>query len=302
MSYHRRATSTKGISLFSNLSSEKKWSSIAEALTTKGMREPLSNYDAEQIKELFCSISSNYSRNSSLQYSSATSSFSYTLEHPSSFPPPPYGVKGGAARCLLLEALGAQSPNPRDIDIIRKGTHPLKTDDKIAAHYMPDDYRFGAKIELFTDLNRYLSSRDITINEVMYVDGTLTFSPFAFLDVVTRTIRPSRYRSGTLSKPPQLAGRVFLKMIRLRAEFFSHEDHWQVVGVPDDVEFTETDLAIQIEKALQRGMNVAESFLDHLVKAEFLEYGEPPLLAKIIGELDHLTIGESALIRSLPKE
>jgi hypothetical protein len=302
MSYHRRAISTKGLSLFSKSDEATPMGASAEALTIKGMREPFSRDDAGEILQLLRSYARHHPSNPSFQYSRSISSFSCTFSQPPTFPPHPYGVKGGAARYLLLELLGVRTPDPRDIDVVRKGSHPIATDDKVAAHYMPDDYRFGGKIELFTDLDRYLSSRDITINEVIYLDETLTFSPFAFLDSITRTIRPSRYRTGTLSKPPQLSGRVFLKMIRLRAEFLSYHENWQVVGIPDDVEFSETDLAIQIEKALQRGPHVAESFLEHLVEAEFLELGSPPLLGTMIQELDHLTIGESALIRSLPDD
>jgi hypothetical protein len=300
MSYHRRATSTKGLSLFRRADQYTVSHSIAEALTTKGMREPFSRDDTTEILGLLLTVSRHHPSSHTLQCSASHSLFSCSFDYPPNFPPQPYGVKGGAARCLLLELLGVRSPSPRDVDVIRKGSHPLTTDDKIAKQYMPDDYRFGCKVELFTDLDRYLSSRDLTINEVIYLNGTLKFSPFALLDSITRTIRPSRYRTGTLSRAPQLSGRVFLKMIRLRAEFLCHNENWQVVGIPDDVEFTESDLAIQIEKALQRGPDVAESFLEHLVEAEFLELGDPPLLPKMIEEINHLTIGDSALIRSLP--
>ena len=300
MSYLRKASSTRGYSLFTPLSERGELGLAAEELTLKALKTPLNPDDIRQIRNLVLNSSDASIGEDLFTYSKETLSFHYKLFRSSNFPAAPYGVKGGAARRLMLGVLGIPSLEARDLDLIRKGAYSVSADNEVAAHFMPEDFRHGGKVELFTDMTRYMASRDLTINEVVHIDNELIISPFALLDTLTRTIRPSRYRTGTLSKPPQLSGRTFLKMIRLRSEFLAAGVEWQVVGIPDTVEFTETDLAMQLEKALQHNPLVGESFLSHLVRSEFLPATDPPLLRHILIELQHLTIGENALLRSLP--
>jgi hypothetical protein len=311
MTFSRRAHPNASLALF-----ESEWrsttdQSFAIALAEKGLRVPFTNDDLASILSLLNSVAASASPHHRNQagsitwsYSSKEHSFLTTVQAPEILADLPnnVGVKGGVARSLLLSLLGVPTLPPRDIDIIRKGSFRAPSDEDLARRYMSDDYRFGARVELFDSASKHLSSRDITINEVMYFNGTLMCSPFAALDALTFTLRPSRYKGGTLSRQPQLLGRVLLKMLRLRAEMTHSGSNWRVVGIPDDAAFGEFDLALHLEKSLQRSPLIAESFLQHTQTAGFLEYSGSELLLPVLEDLIHFTVGESSVIRSLPQE
>lgn len=311
MTFTRRAHPDARLSLF-----ESEWTPPPEALlaielSERGLRAPFLHDDIESILSLLSSHTlpsfsseSTVSSRPAWRYSPQDGTFSCTVKAPESLEalPKNVGVKGGVARSLLLSILGIPSLTPRDIDLIRKGSFNVPLDEELARTYMFDDYRFGARVELFDSVTKHLGSRDITINEVMYINGVLTCTPFAILDALTLTLRPSRYRGGTLSRPPQLLGRVLLKLLRLRAEMTFSGTLWRVVGIPEDVTFGEFDLALHVEKSLQRSTEIAESFLDHVHLAGFLGHIDGTFLMPVLEELVHLTIGDSAVIRSIPEE
>ncbi len=214
--------------------------------------------------------------------------------------PNPYGLKGGAAREHLISALGLrEARRPRDIDLIRKGSHALADDEKIAREFMNRDYRHGARVELVRNMTRHLSTRDLTINETASFQSQLFASPLAILDSVACIARPSSYRTGTLHRAPSLDGRVVLKMLRLYAEGSSAGEAWRVVGIPEHVTFSEGDLAIHLNKAFQRGDVVARAFLEACQAISLLPANSDPLKATL-AELAHLRLGDNGLLPDVP--
>jgi hypothetical protein len=217
-------------------------------------------------------------------------------------PPKPYGLKGGAAREALVSPLGVRNPRaPRDIDLIRRGPTPIPSDEEMARRFMTRDYTHGARVELISDMHRYLASRDITINEIALLDQTATLSVLAALDFHGYIIRPSRYRGGSIHRKPSLDGRVLLKMARLFAEAEHYGDPAQMVGIPDAVSFSEFDLAIQLNKAFQRGATVARGFIETLVMLGALQASPDPL-SDVLQELEHLRHGEKGLLSDVPQD
>jgi len=216
-------------------------------------------------------------------------------------PPSPYGLKGGAAREALTAILSVRPIRvPRDLDIIRRGHFPIATDDAIARQYMPRDYMHGARVELVGDFARYLATRDITLNEVGILNELLSSSLLAALDTVGYVIRPSHYRGGSIHRAPRLDGRTFLKMVRLFAEAEMHNEPAIMVGIPEEVSFSEFDLAIQLNKAFQRGEGVAERFVETLLLLGALDASHTPL-PKLLEELEHLRHGERGLFPDVPE-
>ncbi len=216
-------------------------------------------------------------------------------------PPTPYGLKGGAARELLLGALAVRPVrSPRDIDLIRKGGFVMPSDDAAAKRYMPQDYLHGARVELITDISRYLSSRDITLNEVASFADQGSTTLLAALDTAGATIRPSHYRGGSIHRKPTLDGRVLLKMVRLFAEAEAHNESCMLVGIPDQISFSEFDLAIHLNKAFQRGESVATHFIDTLIVLGIIEASSTPL-SEVLADLAHLRHGEKGLLRDVPE-
>ncbi len=216
--------------------------------------------------------------------------------------PHPYGLKGGAAREALIQTLGLRSPEkPRDLDLIRRGSHFTARDEEIALEFMSQDYYHGARIELITELPRYFASRDLTINEVAILEGTVHTSILAILDTIGQVIRPSRYRGGTLHRGPSISGRTLLKMIRLKAEGAVRGEAWGLVGIPPETNYSETDLAIHLNKAYQHSKLVAELFASHCA-ALGLFNPDKEALPHLLLELAHLSHGEHCLLRDVPRE
>jgi hypothetical protein len=213
---------------------------------------------------------------------------------------PPYGLKGGAAR-ELFAALAHQRParSPRDIDVVRRGSFAIVADEVVAKSLMPHDYRHGARVELIRSMPKYLASRDVTVNEVAVFDDVAFVSLLGALDTLGHTLRPSRYRGGSIHKLPSLDGRIFLKMVRLFAEAECHGDPVQLVGIPDQISFSEFDLALHLDKAFQRSIEVARRFVDTLVLLGALPASTDPL-AVALEELNHLRYGENGLLQHAP--
>jgi len=216
--------------------------------------------------------------------------------------PAGFGVKGGAAREALIEGLSIRPPcHPRDIDLVRRGFHRSPTDDVAAKALMKRDFEHGARVELIRDLGSYLRSRDLSINEVVAIDTTVYSSLLCALDTIGHVLRPSRYRSGTLHKPTSLLGTSLLKMARLYAEGNLRGENWSMMGIPEAVSFSEFDLAIHLNKAFQRGEEVADKFLQTLELLSLLP-ATKNRIERALRELEHLRHGEKGLLPDVPAE
>ena len=215
--------------------------------------------------------------------------------------PPSYGVKGGAAREALISALNIRETRPpRDLDLVRRGHHRTPADDDVAQRFMPRDYQLGARVELIRDLSDYLSSRDLTINEVACFEGTASASLLCVLDSIGHVIRPSRYRGGSLHKRPSLYGQSLLKMARLYAEGACRGENWSISGIPEEVSFSDFDLGVHLNKAFQRGREVADKFL-HTCELLSLLGASDDRIRTALEELEHLRHGERGLFPDVPQ-
>ena len=229
-----------------------------------------------------------------------TFSLEIAAHQPHTSLPEPYGVKGGAARELIAaKAHGRPARAPRDLDLVRRGTFSVPADSEVARTFMPHDYQHGARVELIRSMPHYLSTRDITANEIAIFGAAVSLSLLGALDTIGHLLRPSRYRGGSIHRQPFLDGRVFLKMVRLFAEGECHGDPVQLVGIPDEVTFSDFDLALQLDKAFQRNADVAGTFVDTLVILGALPASSDPL-AKLLEELEPLRIGEKGLLPHAP--
>jgi hypothetical protein len=166
---------------------------------------------------------------------------------------------------------------------------------------MGRDFELGARVELIRSLEGYLASRDLTINEVAAFDNTVHASLLCVLDTIGQTIRPSRYRGGTLHRKPSLYGQSLLKMARLFAEGACSEENWTITGIPEEVAFSEFDLAVHLNKAFQRGRPVADKFL-HTCEILSLIAASKNRVRDVLAELEHLRHGERGLFPDVTPE
>ena len=216
--------------------------------------------------------------------------------------PEGYGMKGGAAREALVKTLKIrEAREPRDLDVVRRGAHRVPRDEEVARRYMARDFIHGARIELIKDIATHLASRDLTINEVLVVDGHLSASLLCVLDTLGQVLRPSRYRSGSLHRKPTLVGQSLLKMIRLYAEGACAGEGWLLTGIPEEASFSDFDLAVHLNKAFQRGRPVAERFLHTCAVLSLIAVSDDPV-RDALRELEHLRHGERGLLPDVPAE
>jgi hypothetical protein len=213
-----------------------------------------------------------------------------------------FGVKGGAAREALILSMSLRAPHqPRDIDLVRRGTHPTQNDEVVAKAIMGRDFEQGARVEIIRDLSHYLRSRDLSINEVTAIDDVVHTSLLCALDTIGHVLRPSRYRSGTLHKRPSLLGTSLLKMVRLYAEGVAIGENWSITGIPEEVSFSEFDLAIHLNKAFERDITVADRFLHTLELLSLLPAADNRV-DRALRELEHLRHGEKGLFPNVPRQ
>lgn len=138
----------------------------------------------------------------------------FSIEHPPEIPelPEAYGFKGGAARLALHRALGLPCAGvPRDLDLIRLGSAMTEQDLALSKQYMPEDFGFNSAngVEVVDSPRAYIRTRDLTMNEVYYKQGSVTASLQCVLDTIGGVVRPSsRFLSrGYLGMPSSTAAK-----------------------------------------------------------------------------------------------
>lgn len=203
--------------------------------------------------------------------------------------PSRYGFKGGGARHALAALLGRRGETPRDIDLVRLGRRWTPLDTELSGRYMREDFLRGNGVELIRSFDRYFATRDLSVNEVIHIDGAVHATPLAVLDTAGYVLRPCRYLPGTLRRPPALFGRTLLKMLRLRAEGLIRGEPWMLVGVPERIQLEDFHVALELSRALERSTDVARIFAESLVTLGLLEPGsDGDSLSMLIDELAHL--------------
>ena len=198
--------------------------------------------------------------------------------------PEGYAYKGGAARFLMSSLFPGRSVLfPRDYDLLRFGTRWSCDDSRVSRCFMPRDFERGNGVELTADQERYFASRDLSINEVFVMRDRVRCSVLCLLDFLGCVLRPCFYRGGSLHQPAALKGRTLLKMLRLAAETSAAGETWRLIGVPDEVQVDDFDLALELNKVMYRGSDSAERFVALCAKGGILPEGEdlPGLLREL---------------------
>ncbi len=182
--------------------------------------------------------------------------------------PPGYLYKGGAARTMLMYALGLKAVPPRDLDIVvEKGVGNSEERAEIARTYMPDDYRNGYGVEELE--KNYFDTRDFTVNEVLCTDKKVIATQQCLLDTVRNIVRIADYerkerfrgRGDYYVKPKLLA-----KALRFLAQWqesgyaatFANAEAVRWIGIDA------FHMALHLDRALQSGHAVAQQYVNKL--------------------------------------
>jgi len=181
-----------------------------------------------------------------------------------------YGYKGGAARIALGAALGDSTSGfaPRDLDLIRFGGKKNVEDDQMAKQFMPDDFTYGHGVELCQSYREYFDTRDITLNEVVYIDDSVICSPQALQDSINQTLRPTEHVLDENGNPP---GKIVMKMIRILAEERTRGRRMKIADIPADIAITPFDVALHLDRALHKSSRLASIFVRECFDRGYLE-------------------------------
>lgn len=182
--------------------------------------------------------------------------------------PPGYGFKGGVARKALARVLRLPiwTAAVRDIDLLRDADTPPDHDRELAERYMTDDLIHGdAQVEAITNARDYFTTREVTVNQITFLDGEIEITHLGLLDTLGGVIRVTRQHLGTNygRAHPIVAFKVLRFAANLRAE--GREPlipHFRVNfrRRPHPFAFF---LALQLSRAFESGMEVAEFYIDY---------------------------------------
>ena len=186
-------------------------------------------------------------------------------------------VMGGVSRSIARELLTNEIEPIRDIDLIsvsEYGGNDLseETRHQLSVKYMPDDYSFGHGMENSSKDN-YFRTRDFTINETLVIGNKLLISQQAIDDFKENVIRPTYYEMPT--EDHWLNGKLVVKALLMQVMMTNITDSVPCIedmvvhddGVPNFY------LALGLNKALDRGSDVARKFTASLIEWGMLPQG-----------------------------
>jgi hypothetical protein len=181
-----------------------------------------------------------------------------------------YAYKGGAARLALERTLNLSRnhKSPRDLDLLRFGFASSARDRAVAQKFMPEDVRRGHSVEVQPNLPKYLSSRDLTINEVAFTGDRLYCSFAAVSDTLNGILRPTKHVCDENGCPQ---GRISTKILRLIAEAALEGRQLTTTDLPRNPRVTTFDVALHLNRVLERGTRAAEHYLAECVAGGYLK-------------------------------
>lgn len=204
-----------------------------------------------------------------------------------------YGFKGGAAREILLWALGMidhSEIKPRDLDLIRLSNQfnvensITSLDNKLAGMLSPEDVTFGYGVEEIDSIENLLGKTDFTVNEVCLMfrdDGvkksaTLYLSKDCLFDTIDGVIRLSQYELDRFDFSSygdvNQSFKLLAKTVRLQLTFTErHGNEWRLseqlnTAINDAVEDPELHRAFWIRLNLEKIAEAKPTLLPVLIK------------------------------------
>jgi hypothetical protein len=183
--------------------------------------------------------------------------------------PEGYAYFGGAARSVLLHELGYDI-SPRDLDVVRV-SEDSNMDDEVSSEFMEDDYNHGYGVkEIESD---YFSSRDFSINEIIYHKGYIYLTKQCLLDSVRGIIRFTDYEKGVKGNNYHNNGetlvnnKLLAKALRLSAELTLRGVDNEIAGNEFDFQHIQNfHIALHLDRALERSCAVAQQYVEELIK------------------------------------
>jgi len=204
--------------------------------------------------------------------------------------PPGYGFKGGVARKALARTLRLpiSTAAVRDIDLLRAAETPPQHDRELSERYMTEDLIHGnAKVEAITTPKEYFTTREVTVNQIMFLDGAIRITPLGLLDTLGGIIRvtPGHLSLNRGRVHPIVAFKVLRFAANQRAEGRSpliKPFRVSTRRYPHPFAFF---FALQLSRAFEGGIEVADHYVQYARDWDLLAPADLP---------DDITAAEAA--------
>lgn len=213
----------------------------------------------------------------------------------------PAGVAiiGGAARALYQQSVLQEPAVVRDIDLV--AVTDLASDDldreELSRRFMPDDYQYGHGVSDI-DLTEYFADRDLTMNEVIIIEGKILITNRGSADLENKVVRPSTkheiWDNHVEGDEEQIndgftSPKLMIKGLLMKSLFLEQYGKGSIEDFKLDPDDSNYDfwLIVGLNKAFQYGQAVTERFLDELISAGIVDkayQGNPSFLADVLQE------------------
>ena len=204
-------------------------------------------------------------------------------EEAGGYPPLPegYGFKGGVSRKALARTLRLpiSTAAVRDIDLLRGADVPGDHDRELAERYMTEDLILGnAKVEALVSPRDYFATREVTVNQLYYLDGEIQITPLGLLDTLGGVIRVTQgHMNLNRGKTHPI---VVFKALRFAANLRAEGREPRIVHFRTNFRRRshpfEFFLALQLSRAYESGAQVAAFYMDYARDWNLLEKADLP--------------------------
>ncbi|MEL7087116.1 MAG: hypothetical protein AAGL98_01535, partial [Planctomycetota bacterium] len=199
------------------------------------------------------------------------------------YPPMPdgYGFKGGVSRKALARALRLpiSTAAVRDIDLLRAADASDDHDRELSERFMTEDMILGnAKVEALVSPRDYFATREVTMNQLFYLDGEIQVTPIGLLDTLGGVIRVTQGHLNT--NRGRTHPIVAFKALRFAANLLA--EGREPLITPFRTDFRRRPhpfaffLALQLSRAYESGPETAEFYVEYARQWGLLDQANLP--------------------------
>lgn len=196
-------------------------------------------------------------------------------------------VIGGAARSLAFMMINPENQElipVRDVDVAYFEDEISQEEaDIYAEHFSPDDFSHDYGAQEVSNIEEYMSTRDFTMNQVIYKDGRLIASRAAVRDIYKGVINPCDREDGYWDDDywgeDYISTRIALKAVLQQTVLKEYIDDIKINDKIRNDQFYINEysshngfqLALAIQKSFDWGDDFPKKFLQNIVESPIFE-------------------------------
>lgn len=196
-------------------------------------------------------------------------------------------VIGGAARSLAFMMINPENQElipVRDVDVAYFEDEISQEEaDIYAEHFSPDDFSHDHGAQEVSNIEEYMSTRDFTMNQVIYKDGRLIASRAAVRDIYKGVINPCDREDGYWDDDywgeDYISTRIALKAVLQQTVLKEYIDDIKINDKIRNDQFYINEysshngfqLALAIQKSFDWGDDFPKKFLQNIVESPIFE-------------------------------